>query len=251
MTGCDVRIRRPDGSDCAAGERGEIVIKSEGLMRGYWQNDAATRETLRGGFLHTGDMGEVDDARLRLRRRSAQGDDRLGRGEHLFPRSRECAGEPSGRAGSGGGRGAGRALGREGRRVRRAAAGRRRSAPRISPRIASRRSPPTSAHARSGSSRACRSCRTARSRNTNCANRYGRARRARYERVRYEYASARTNVMERTWPMRRCRSRRPDGVALVTFNRPDKKNAMNPQLHEDMTNALEELRYDDAARACW
>jgi acyl-CoA synthetase (AMP-forming)/AMP-acid ligase II len=62
MTGCDVRIQRPDGSDCAAGERGEIVIKSEGLMRGYWQNDAATRETLRGGFLHTGDVGEADDA---------------------------------------------------------------------------------------------------------------------------------------------------------------------------------------------
>jgi feruloyl-CoA hydratase/lyase len=39
-----------------------------------------------------------------------------------------------------------------------------------------------------------------------------------------------------------------DGVALLSFNRPDKKNAMNPQLHEDMTNALEELRYDDAAR---
>ena len=62
MTGCDVRVPRPDGSDCAAGERGEIVIKSDGLMRGYWQNDAATRETLRGGFLHTGDIGEVDDA---------------------------------------------------------------------------------------------------------------------------------------------------------------------------------------------
>lgn len=62
MTGCDVRVRRPDGTDCAAGERGEIVIKSEGLMRGYWQNEAATRETVRGGFLHTGDMGEVDDA---------------------------------------------------------------------------------------------------------------------------------------------------------------------------------------------
>src|SRR5215475_13249196 len=39
-----------------------------------------------------------------------------------------------------------------------------------------------------------------------------------------------------------------DGVALVTLNRPEKKNAMNPQLHEDMTAALEELRYDDEAR---
>src|SRR5215475_3241722 len=39
-----------------------------------------------------------------------------------------------------------------------------------------------------------------------------------------------------------------DGVALVRLNRPEKKNAMNPQLHEDMTAALEELRYDDDAR---
>jgi len=41
---------------------------------------------------------------------------------------------------------------------------------------------------------------------------------------------------------------RSNGVALVTLNRPDKKNAMNPQLHEDMTALLEELRYDEAAR---
>ncbi|MFL6797211.1 MAG: p-hydroxycinnamoyl CoA hydratase/lyase [Xanthobacteraceae bacterium] len=38
-----------------------------------------------------------------------------------------------------------------------------------------------------------------------------------------------------------------DGVAVLTLNRPEKKNAMSPQLHEDMTAALEELRYDDAA----
>ncbi len=39
-----------------------------------------------------------------------------------------------------------------------------------------------------------------------------------------------------------------DGVALLTLNRPQKKNAMNPQLHEDMTRALEDLRYDDEVR---
>jgi trans-feruloyl-CoA hydratase/vanillin synthase len=38
-----------------------------------------------------------------------------------------------------------------------------------------------------------------------------------------------------------------DGVAVVTLNRPDKKNAMSPQLHEDMTAVLEELRYDNEA----
>lgn len=39
-----------------------------------------------------------------------------------------------------------------------------------------------------------------------------------------------------------------EGVATITLNRPTKKNAMNPRLHEDMTAALEALRYDPAAR---
>ncbi len=36
-----------------------------------------------------------------------------------------------------------------------------------------------------------------------------------------------------------------DKIAKVTLNRPDKRNAMNPQMHRDMTALLEELRYDD------
>jgi feruloyl-CoA hydratase/lyase len=39
-----------------------------------------------------------------------------------------------------------------------------------------------------------------------------------------------------------------DGVAIVTLNRPEKKNAMSPQLHQDMTAVLEDLRYDPDAR---
>ena len=39
-----------------------------------------------------------------------------------------------------------------------------------------------------------------------------------------------------------------DGVALISFNRPNKRNAMSPQLHQDMTDVLEALRYDDEAR---
>lgn len=39
-----------------------------------------------------------------------------------------------------------------------------------------------------------------------------------------------------------------DGVAVITLNRPAKRNAMSPQLHQDMTDALEALRYDDDAR---
>lgn len=42
--------------------------------------------------------------------------------------------------------------------------------------------------------------------------------------------------------------RTPEGVATLTLNRPDKRNCMNPQLHIDMTAALEELRYDAKTR---
>lgn len=42
--------------------------------------------------------------------------------------------------------------------------------------------------------------------------------------------------------------RTPDGVTTLTLNRPGKRNCMNPQLNVDMTDALEELRYDDATR---
>lgn len=40
----------------------------------------------------------------------------------------------------------------------------------------------------------------------------------------------------------------PDGVAVLTFNRPHKKNAMNPRLHDEVAAALEALRYDRAAK---
>jgi trans-feruloyl-CoA hydratase/vanillin synthase len=39
-----------------------------------------------------------------------------------------------------------------------------------------------------------------------------------------------------------------DGVGVLTLNRPDKRNAMSPQLHRDMQAALEDIRYDDAIR---
>lgn len=59
--GCDVRVFRPDGAECTVGEPGEIVIRSEALMIGYWNNPKATAETIRDGWLHTGDVGTVDE----------------------------------------------------------------------------------------------------------------------------------------------------------------------------------------------
>jgi acyl-CoA synthetase (AMP-forming)/AMP-acid ligase II len=61
MTGCEVRIVAPDGSFCLPGMLGEIAIRSEALMAGYWNNHAATLETMRDGWLRTGDLGESDE----------------------------------------------------------------------------------------------------------------------------------------------------------------------------------------------
>jgi long-chain acyl-CoA synthetase len=42
------------------GEKGEIVVKGENVMKGYWQNESATKEALKNGWLHTGDLGFMD-----------------------------------------------------------------------------------------------------------------------------------------------------------------------------------------------
>jgi acyl-CoA synthetase (AMP-forming)/AMP-acid ligase II len=57
----DLRIVRADGSECCAGEIGEVVVRSEFIMRGYWRQPAATAETIRDGWVHTGDLGLLDE----------------------------------------------------------------------------------------------------------------------------------------------------------------------------------------------
>jgi acyl-CoA synthetase (AMP-forming)/AMP-acid ligase II len=61
MTGCDVRVVAPDGSFCPPGVLGEISIRSEALMAGYWNNGAATVDAIVDGWLRTGDLGETDE----------------------------------------------------------------------------------------------------------------------------------------------------------------------------------------------
>jgi acyl-CoA synthetase (AMP-forming)/AMP-acid ligase II len=61
MRGTEVRIVDAQERDCAPGAAGEIVIRGPMCMQGYWNNSAATLETLRGGWLHTGDVGRFDD----------------------------------------------------------------------------------------------------------------------------------------------------------------------------------------------
>jgi long-chain acyl-CoA synthetase len=53
----DLKICDEDGNEVPVGQKGEIVIKGGNVMHGYWKNDAATKETIKDGWLHTGDMG--------------------------------------------------------------------------------------------------------------------------------------------------------------------------------------------------
>ncbi len=56
----EIRICNDEGSELPLGEKGEIVIRGENVMKGYWKNDEATAETIKDGWLFTGDMGYMD-----------------------------------------------------------------------------------------------------------------------------------------------------------------------------------------------
>lgn len=58
----DLKILDSDGNECPYGVPGEIVIRGENVMAGYWKNPKATAETVKDGWLYTGDMGYMRDA---------------------------------------------------------------------------------------------------------------------------------------------------------------------------------------------
>lgn len=57
----DLKIVDEQGREVPRGQKGEIVISGENVMAGYWKNPEATADTLRDGWLHTGDMGYVSE----------------------------------------------------------------------------------------------------------------------------------------------------------------------------------------------
>jgi long-chain acyl-CoA synthetase len=57
---CRIRIVDEAGSEVPAGEIGEITISGPYLMAGYYKDEAATRETIKNGWLYTGDLGRFD-----------------------------------------------------------------------------------------------------------------------------------------------------------------------------------------------
>jgi acyl-CoA synthetase (AMP-forming)/AMP-acid ligase II len=61
ICGVDVRILDSHGCELARGKVGEIVVRSPGMMLGYWNRPAETERALRGGWMHTGDAGYLDE----------------------------------------------------------------------------------------------------------------------------------------------------------------------------------------------
>ena len=57
----DLKICDDEGNEVPHGQKGEIVIKGENVMAGYWKNPESTAKTIVDGWLHTGDMGYVTD----------------------------------------------------------------------------------------------------------------------------------------------------------------------------------------------
>lgn len=56
-----VAIRDEDGRELPVGEKGEITIKGENVMAGYWKNKEATNAVIKDGWLYTGDLGTIDN----------------------------------------------------------------------------------------------------------------------------------------------------------------------------------------------
>ncbi|MBR6245863.1 MAG: AMP-binding protein [Bacteroidales bacterium] len=55
----DCKICDADGNEVPIGQKGEIVVRGENVMAGYWKNPKATADTVIDGWLHTGDMGYI------------------------------------------------------------------------------------------------------------------------------------------------------------------------------------------------
>lgn len=88
FAGVELRVVDAEDRDLPPGEPGEVLVRGDTVMAGYWQDAAATAASLRGGWLHTGDVGALDpDGFLTLRDRSK--DLIISGGSNIYPREVE------------------------------------------------------------------------------------------------------------------------------------------------------------------
>ncbi len=88
QTLAEVAIAGPDGTFLPTGEQGEILVRGDAVMAGYWDNPTATAAAIRDGWLYTGDMGSLDQAGyLTLKDRSK--DVIISGGSNIYPREVE------------------------------------------------------------------------------------------------------------------------------------------------------------------
>jgi long-chain acyl-CoA synthetase len=84
----EVRVADDDGEPLPLGEVGEVLVRGDTVMLGYWRDDAATAAAVRDGWLFTGDMGSLDaDGFLTLKDRSK--DMIISGGSNIYPREVE------------------------------------------------------------------------------------------------------------------------------------------------------------------
>ena len=87
-TAVHVRIVDDEDREVPSGQMGEIVVRGDLVMKGYWNKPEATAETLRGGWLHTGDIGYLDpDGYLYITDRKK--DMIISGGSNIYPREIE------------------------------------------------------------------------------------------------------------------------------------------------------------------
>jgi acyl-CoA synthetase (AMP-forming)/AMP-acid ligase II len=83
-----VKVADTEGRDLSPGEIGEVLVQGAPVMPGYWKNQVATAETIKDGWLRTGDMGAMDeDGFLTLHDRSK--DVIISGGTNIYPREVE------------------------------------------------------------------------------------------------------------------------------------------------------------------
>ena len=89
-TDVEIRIVNDSGEPLPAGTPGEVLVRGGVVMKGYWNNPEATTESLRDGWLHTGDIGYMDQRGF-LYLVDRKNDMILSGGSNIYPREVEEA----------------------------------------------------------------------------------------------------------------------------------------------------------------